>query len=155
MARLKPGISNQQVEARLERAFESTVREEWNRALSSMSPARRSLPDVLRAGNVPRLQLVSGSKGAFDATPAQSGPLAILGVIVGIVLLIVCTNLANLLLSRAAARQSQSDLFSHPLGASGHNRDLIFNLHGEPAEAIACGVFYKFHPECDRLDYDL
>jgi predicted permease len=72
-----------------------------------MTPQRRATPEVANAIDVPRLQVVSGNRGVFEATPQQARPLAILTVVVAALLLIVCTNVANLLLSRGITRQKE------------------------------------------------
>jgi predicted permease len=107
IGRLKAGATLQQMQSRLEPSFEATVRDEWTRALALMSPQRRASPEISQAGKVPRLQVVPGSKGVFEASPIQSQSLMILTVVAAIVLLIVCTNVANLLLSRTTARRHE------------------------------------------------
>ncbi|MBI2151019.1 MAG: ABC transporter permease, partial [Acidobacteria bacterium] len=91
MGRLAPNATRQQLQAKMAGVFDRAVRDE----------TQQSDP------RIPRLQIVNGSHGVFDVPPRETGTLAILGAIAALVLLIVCVNLANLLLSRATTRQRE------------------------------------------------
>ncbi len=95
MARLRPGVSQEQAQA----------------ALKVISPQvmRNALPTALRRADQKeflRWQLfaVSGANGWTVLRIEFSNPLAILMILVAVVLLIACANMANLLLARASAR---------------------------------------------------
>ena len=98
MARLKPGISEQQAAAHLDVIAAPIMRETLPPAWKAEF---RSMYLQLRVGIAP-----AGS----GWTPLRShftNPLAILMVLVGVVLLIACANIANLMLARASARQRE------------------------------------------------
>jgi predicted permease len=105
--RLKPGITPEQVKGNLEPVFQWQARAGLDAFLAAASERVRNQSRNKGRTAVPHLLVDSGSRGTYDADEDQTRALAIIGAVVALVLLLVCANVANLLLARAAARHRE------------------------------------------------
>jgi predicted permease len=98
MGRLKPGATSEQARESMDGIFQAA-------ALEVMPPPRRdNEPAQLDPKDFPHLVAQSGSRGLLEHRRSYSATIYGLFIVVGLVLLIACANVANLLLARAALR---------------------------------------------------
>ena len=100
--RLKPGMTLEKAQAGLQPLFHQIL----NREVTE-KPFAKASPFVKQEFLKMWMEVMPGSKGRSNLRRTYSKPLFALMGIVGLVLLIACSNLANLLIARASARQKE------------------------------------------------
>jgi len=103
--RLQPGTSADQLRAMLQPVFTADLQDRVARFMPADEPADR----VRRYLHTP-IHVASAANGPSDLRNDFTRPLWILTVVVALVLLIACSNVANLLLARITAREHEMAL---------------------------------------------
>ncbi len=141
IGRMKPGVTVAMAEANTNVLFR-----QWLHTVAGLQLSPERLRDMQRA----RVILTDASRGLSRLRREFSRPLQILMVLVGLVLLITCANIANLLLARATSRLREISV-RIALGAS--RRRLLVQLLSESLflALIGGGLGILLSPAAIRL----
>ena len=129
-ARLKPGVSMEQAQAALQTQYHAIIND-------VEAPLQTGMSDQTMARfRAKEVQLADGRIGQSSVHREARVPLFLLLAVTGVVLVIACANIANLLLARAATREGEIAVRL----AIGSNRwQIVGQLLTESITLAVCG----------------
>jgi len=127
MGRMKSGVTVAQADA--------NVNVLYRQMLASEAPADATPQDILNARHA-KVIVTAGAQGISDLRESYELPLRILMIVVAMVLLIACANVANLLLSLAQRRQKE---FALRLAIGADRMRIVRQLLTESLLLSVCG----------------
>jgi len=108
IGRLKPDASIAQATANFSTVFQRTAKAGMAEYQASLTAEEKGLSYNKQRGTaLPDLLVKPAGHGYYEIDPQKQRSASFLGVVVVIILLIVCANVANLLLSRASTRHRE------------------------------------------------
>ena len=129
-ARLRPGVTIEQARTQLNVPYRAIIND-------VEAPLQRGMSDQTMGRFKARLVLLEpGARGQTSVDREARVPLLLLLAVTGLVLLIACANIANLLLARAAARSSEMAI---RLSIGANRRQLIGQLLTESVVLAVIG----------------